>query len=504
MIKQQTVLMATPIALLATEKGIDLHDKANDIIKGLDETTANIVSFTEDNIAVELPEYTALVPEHGEVLEATATIVADTIRGSLEAISKIIKPILVETETRLKDSITPDSAVECILDQISLEMVNVEPGFLASVYYPQAPADSLKAIQTIGLGSLFQGNYPQMSGQELLDLIAIDVPDLQPFFANAKEVEDIYKSLFVEKYYYTLFNNDAIKDGVLNIASPLNYRFDSFRTLVIGSLLLNKLVTMDDPLDGVTGVSLDDYRASLRMTRDLFTTMLWNFKQIWEQRAAAGIVVIDNEIRYQPGNGPTGDLAMLQGKLVIGYNNAVLTMFADSDQLSLSEYVLGFIYAKFRDYRVKDIITDKEIVVDAWKEYQSDVTAALVLNKSANAVKIFSTVLDSLSGKEEYLPIIETMEDNIPLSQRVMSRVNALADIKLFFSNTGLLDAILRGNNRLMNTQLAVVLAEVFDFPIAREILLHNASQPAGTLEQQRKHLSRAIDSVIISRLLKL
>jgi hypothetical protein len=504
MIKQQTVLMATPLAQLATEKGLNLHDISGDIIKGLDETTASIVSFTPDNIAVELPDYTALVPDHTEVMDAATTIVADSIRGALYVISRNIKPILAETEDRLRGSISADSAVETILSNVQLEMVNVEPAFMNSYFYPQEPAPAFRDIQTIRLSELLQGTYPQMSGTDLVDMIAVDVPDLQQFFTDPAEVERIYSSLFVDKFFFSVFSPNTVTDGVANIASPLNYRFSAFRTLVIATLILNKLTSMDDPLDGVTGIGLDDYRNSLRLTRDLFGTMLWHFKLIWEQKATAGIIVIDNQVQYKPlGDSTTGSLPVLQGPLTIGYNNAVLTMFADSDQLSLSEYVMGFVYAKFREYRVKDIITDKDTVVEAWREYQNDVTVALMANKGAMARKIFAQVLETLAGKEEFKPLLETMEENIPMSQRVLARVTQQVDLNVFFNNTAMLDAIVRENNSLMNTVLAAVLADAFDCPLAQEILVINAKNPASTIEQQRKALSLAIDQVIIKRLLK-
>lgn len=509
MIKQSTVLMVTPIAEIATEKGLDLNEVTSDIIKGLNQTTASIVSFTEDNIAVDLPDYTGLVQDHSELMDATTTLVADTIRGSLYTIAKVIKPILKETESRIRSSITPDSAVETIMSNVDLEMVNVEPAFLNSYFYPQEPAAIFRDIKTIRLSELLKGSYPRMTGTELVDLISLDVPDLQPYFASPQEVEDVYNGLFVDKFFYRIFNVDAVKDGVADIGSSLNYRFGSFRSLVIATLILNKLTSMDDPIPGVSNVSLDDYRTSLSVTRDLFNTMLYHFKQIWEVRAAAGIVIIDDALTFRPASpvvesssSTTGTVDLIQGKLIIGYNNAVLTMFADSDQLSLSEYVLGFIYAKFRNYRVKDIITDKETVVAAWREYQTDVETALISNKGASARKAFIQVLETLANKEDYIPILETMEDNLPLNQRLSARVNAGINLDAFFNNIPLLDAVIRENQSLMNTQLAVVMADAFDSPIAHEILHYNSQNPAGTLEQQRKALSGAIDKVIIKRLL--
>lgn len=504
MIKQTTVLMATPIALVAAETGTDLHERAGDIIKGLNECTQDIVSFTPENIAQELPDYTRLVPEHTEVLDATTTVVADHIRNALYTISKTIKPVLVETQNRFKDAISPDSAAEEILRYVDMRLVNIEPAFFNSGFYPKAPANTFKEVAAIRLDSLLKGTYPEMSGEELLELIYVDYPDLAPYFANPNEIKKVYDSLFIEKNFYHIFNADAIKDGVANINSAVNYRFDSFNTLVIASLILNKLVMSDAPLDGVTGVSLDDYRASLHQARDMLTTMLYQFKVIWETRAAAGIVILDNGISASPVRDVTTMIPnAITGQVTVGYNNAVLEMFANSDELALSEYVIGYLYAKKRGYQVKDIITDKTIVVDAWKEYLGTVSAAMIVNKGTIANKIFSQVLSTLSMTEEFLPIVEIMEDSVPPNQRIHARISKQMDLTVFFNQPGLLDAVVRGNNSLMNTHLAVVFADALDVPVAKEILEYNNATPSSSVEHQRKLLTEAITRVIVKRLIK-
>lgn len=503
MIKQSTILMATPIAMLATEKGFNLHEEAGDIIKGLNETTANIVSFTEENIATELPDYTQLVPDHSETLDMASTVVADTIRGALHTISKVIKPILTDTRNRLVEQVAASNATDTIFSNLSIDMVNIEPGFLNSPYYPKEIPETFRGINTIRLSDLLQGSYPRMAGNELVELIAVDVDSLRPFFSSPSEVQAVYESLFVEKYFWAIFSDAAIKDGIATINSATNYRFQSFRTLVIASLLLNKLVAMDDPLPGVTGTSLEEYRASLRQSRDLISTMLYHFRSLWNTRAAAGIIILSDEVSYSSAadNAGTKGHNALMGKLVIGYNSAVLEMFASSDELSLSEYVIGYLYAKERGYNVKDIITDRDVVKQSWIEYRNDIAQALMTNKSGIALKTFTQVLETLYGKDEYKPLIDAMEQDVTPNQRIQMRLAKHIDLGMFFSNIPLLDSVIRGENSLMNTYLAAKLADVFDCPIAEEILNLNAQNPVSSLEQQRKALSHSIDTVIIKRL---
>lgn len=505
MISQSTVLMATPIALLATERGIDLHDKVGPIVQGLNECTVSIRGFTEDNIAIDLPDYTKTVGEHTEVLEETTTIIADQIRSSLEMISQTVKPILKDVEYRLRSEIDPGNVADTIFDYLNVEMINIEPSFLSSAFYPNQLPPSFVGVNAIKLADLIQGSYPSMTGEELVDLIAVNVDELRGFFSNPSEVKDVYDTIFVEKNWFELFNASTVRNGSVDITDYANYAFKSFRPLVIGSLLLNRLVAQEDPLEGVTGVGLSEYRVSLLVARDLFNAMLYKFKQIWESRAAAGMVIIADGVRFELAD--SGNLVgkeVLGGKLLVGYNNAVLQMFAAAEEMSLSEFAIGYAFAQQRGYKVKDIITDKETVVNAWKEYSGDMRTALVLQKSAIAKRVFIQVLEGLSAKEEFLPFIETIDSDVHLSQRILQRVQQKVDLGLFFENIPMLDAVIREENSLMNTVLGAILADTFECPIAQEILLINAANPAGTLEQQRKALSHAIDQVIINRLITL
>lgn len=505
MITQQTVLMATPIALLATERGIDLHDNVSDVIKGLNECTSNIRGFTEENIATDLPDYTKAVDEHTVIMEEATTIIADRIRAALNTISKTVKPILKKVESQLKASIDPGNVAEHVFNYLNVEMVNVEPSFFQSPFYPQEVPANFANVPTVKLSQLIQGHYPDISGEELVEMIAVNVDELRGFFSNPTEVKRIYDEFFINKQWFELFHAGSVREGAVNLGNYENYAFKSFRPLVIGSLLLNKLASMDDPLEGVTAVSLEDYRTSLRMTRDLFSTMLVKFKQIWETRAAAGVVIISDDVRFGPAE--WGNLAgtnVLSGKLMIGYNNAILQMFAEKEEMSLSEFATGYVYAKQLGLQVKDIITDKDTVVDSWIRYCSDLRSVLVQRKGTVGARIFVDVVNGLVEDDTFKAFIETIDSEIAPSQRVMSRINQQMDIKAFFENTKLIDSVVNGENSLMNTVLAAVLADVFDSPIAREILVINASAPAGTLEQQRKHLSMSIDKVILDRLITL
>lgn len=500
MIKQTTVLMATPIAMLATAKGIDLHERAGDIIKGLNETTAAPSAYTEDNIAVDLPAFTAKSVEHTEAMEVVTEMAAARIRQGLEVISKRVKPVLKRIEMEIQNELSAASVVDTIFGACRVTAVNIEPSFLKSPFYPKSVPANFDGINTVKTSDLLKGVYPSMTGEALVELIAVPVPELQTFFSNPAEVKRVYDSLFVENYYYEVVSSAAIDNGIININSGNNFQFGNFRPMVIASLIINKLVSMEDPIEGLTGVNLDDYRASLAVTRDLLSTMLFRFAQIWETRAAAGVVILDEGVKLGK---QLGAMQLLEGTLTIGYNSAVMEMFADAESLSLSEFGIGYCYAKQRGYNPKDIITDRDAICDAFREYCGDVKMAIITDKSKLAAGAYSRVLESLYTKEEFKDAIDAMNDAIIPSQRLQQRVAVHIDIGAFFQNVTLIDQIIKNENSLMNTHLAAVLAGAFDSPIAEEILRINAQNKPGSIEQQRKALSCAITTVILKRLIK-
>lgn len=492
--------MMTPLAMNAK---VDLTDKRQDVIKGLDGVSGGLIDYTLDNIAVELPEATEGDGEHTLILGETTNIIANHIRAALNIISKQIKPITKEIETNIINCVNGNSTVETIFNMVNVRMVNIEPSFFNSTFYPKAYPNSFNGINEVKATDLLKGSYPSLSGQELLELIYADVEELQGFFENQDQIKNIYETIFVEKGWYSLFDGSSISEGVIKISNPENYSFDNFQAMVISCLITNRLVAMDDPLPGVTGVSLDDYRGSLYIARDMFTAMLVRFKELWAVRAAAGVVIIDNKAKY--GKIDHGTLAgheVITGSVTVGYNNAVLNMFAGAEDMSLSEFAIGYIYAKVLGIHIKDIITDRDAVSDAWKNYCTHVTSISSASKCELAENAARSALIAVGNNPAYEDILAAMPEDVGVTQKLLNRVTNRIDLKTLFSNQDFVNAIANKEVSLMGTALGSVLAAAFDCPIAEEILIENSRSKPGSLEHQRKMLSKAITKLIVKRLL--
>ena len=506
MISQSAVLAMTPIAMALTERGIDLAENVSDVIKGLNDCTSNLVGFTPDNIATDLPEYTREVKEHSDVQALVFPKLAEVLRGSMYVISRQIKPILTEADQLIRQQLSADNAQDAMQNYLRIDMTNLEPEFLNSALCPTEMPETIAAAPTFDLSKMVAGNWPRVEDPGMiLDKIRVDVEVLYPFFTDAEEVAAVYNDIFASKHWWNLFNSTVREGNVIDVRSESHYRFSSFRKLVIASLLANKFYSDDEPFEGVTGVSLDEYRANLRKIKDFLGAALARFRQIWSTRAAAGLVILGDNVTYGKADwGPLEGTNVLQGTISIGYNNAMLEMFASNDEESIVSYAFGAAYCNARGYRYRDIVTDREIVIGAFKEYTGDVHHALRHYANRVGRDALVTALRNASAKPEYELILERLDQSYPKSVRLQTLVQSKVKLETFFDNTYLLDKIVKGEASLMNTAIAVELSRLFGSEIAAEILLNNLEATPGPVEHQRMVLTGALIGSLIKRLVKL
>lgn len=496
MIKQNTVLVATPIAEEATEKNISLHDKCGDIVKGLNETTVSIDGFTKDNIAVDLPEYTALVEDHTEVMEVVTDSLAASIRAALEGISLYVKPMLGEIEREIKRSIDPSSALDFIFNKIRIKTVNIEPEVFNSPFYPSKFPAGWDINSTVNSDDMIKGFWPDISKDKLYDFIHVDVKSLSPFFESKDEIHDVYVEYFVEKTIFNFFDGQ----GTVKFSNLENVSFLKFKRLMILSLMVNRFLAEDDPIEGVSNISLEDYRTVLSVTKNALECSLFMFKQIWEVKAKSGIAIISQDTKIIEE--PDLPFGFLTGEIVVGYNNTILKMFAEQESLSFSEFIVGWAYAKARDYAVNDFITNKETIVSAFQEYLTDIKENLRVSKSKIGYDGAVVAINNLYNNTSFQPVIENIESSFAPANRMLESLSKHVDLKGFFGNQDLLDKIAKGECSLMDTVLSPTLCRIIGYGIAEEILMLNITPTKDSIKDQRKKLSESIDKIIVRRLM--
>lgn len=484
------------------EDGLTPENITN-IIIGLNDTTANLAGFTPENIAVDLPEYTQEVREHTDVLDIVTTRIAEGVRASMNTVSKYVKPIAQAMDNQIRANMSGEGTTDLLFNYLNVDMVNVEPQFLNSQFCPSKLPEVFANGGQVNLKDLLKGTWPTMTDENVIrDLIWVDHDALYPFLNDPKELMDVYNNLFANKMWWGMLSTVDSNGDIVDLYGSSHYlEFSKYRSIVIANLIINRLINLDGAFEGVTGVSLNDYRASLTLTRDALTTILVKFRDMWLNKAAAGIVIMDNKVKYEPvGYGVMSNCKMLTGRVSVGYNQTVLDQFSANEESSLSEYIVGYLYAKQRGYQIRDIITDGDLINSSFREYVTDLEMFVAQSATDVATKSLAIVLREFSAKPEYEAMVELLDKDIPAALRIGNAVNEKISVPDMFS-PWLLQDIAAARQSFMNTGLASTLCEVFQAPIAAEILLSNAREVPKSEEQQRKILAGSIVVSILKRL---
>jgi hypothetical protein len=192
---------------------------------------------------------------------------------------------------------------------------------------------------------------------------------------------------------------------------------------------------------------------------------------------------------------------LLTGSVTVGYNNKVLNLFSEASSYSLSEYVLGYLYAKERGYRIKDIMTDANVIEAGFNEYQQDLRTRLYDNLQKVSKESFIAAVKRMEMHENFEGIVNTMDESVPKGVRILSKLQEAMNLNDFFGNPMMIEDICKGKSSLLQTGIAKELCLVFGSEIAAEILLENAKGEPGPVEHQRKVLTGAIIKAIIKRI---
>lgn len=88
--------------------------------------------------------------------------------------------------------------------------------------------------------------------------------------------------------------------------------------------------------------------------------------------------------------------------------------FLHQSSYSLSEYVLGYLYAKERGYRIKDIMTDANVIEAGFNEYQQDLRTRLYDNLQKVSKESFIAAVKRMEMHENFEGIVNTMDESVP------------------------------------------------------------------------------------------
>lgn len=506
MIKTNDVLTATAVVVEKIPAQFKLSDNVNPIITGLNTACVSASGYNLDNIAVQLPEHTKEKSEHTELVDTTVTQVSAAIRDSLGLIRTHVIPACDNIENKIKNIGKTDSIIEMILSKLVIRFNYIPTDFFASPVFPNQYDENYQRGMKFTTSNLkMLGNWPEKTYEEIRAYISAvgSYPELHFALGDKHAMEGAWKTLSGDNYWLHL-TGESVDPTTIDITP------NKVKTLVALSLIVNKLVTDDDPYPGVTNIGLDEYRLKLRRVKGFLNTLLYLTKRRYTNSMPNGLMLEERDIkleRCEEKDSPFYGGMVLSGYVNVTYEDTISNFFSNSDDYSLSAIIVGMLYARAN----KILLTGANLIErlpdykKAEEDYVKSIKPYVLKNTRIGAgAKLKEAFFELADGqwKEVLININGGDSRNLPyvLEKCVTERST---DIIAYLTSPGVVNRIRDGKLRVANTPIAAVFASVLGSPIAAEILRDNISEEEIPPERQRKILGKAVADCVIRRLLK-
>lgn len=488
MISKNTVFAMTPIALALNEKQINLEDKVHDFLIGLSTQSTGGVVLTDGNVADELPKATVVGSDHHFLQDKAAELLADGVKRAFLQIRQFIKPFDESLKSAIYENYVEDPIYK-LHSKYRIYFYDIWSPFFDSPMFPESQPNQIFDYTDFPIDKLkeVKNKFPSFGEEEFKEKIQSKLKGDILDFIDADVLYDVYRNQIVSCYWDNLFTTKV---------ADVRNATKSFDTWIALYALVGRLIADEDPLEGVVGLTLDQYNQFLHAVHDLCIAAL-------QQLRRAGDVIRPSKIHV------TVDIRKERDSLVVSESalgcSAGITeegvAFADSKDGTLSEAIIGYLISWEKVGGNKALTS----VVDGWEEYVEIYRSALKDMEQEQAAlgttKIRSVVIDKVNEFQKTHPEFRTfilgLNDDIEyrrLSTAMEGPINAYTHEileKVYRSGDDLEAFLSRGT-------LSVKLCRFLKMDLAADILEGAVSSSALPVEERRKILGVAVAKALV------
>lgn len=505
MIKQETVLTATPIALERVPQSFKLYDRVNPIIQGLTNATLSVDGYSMDDIAVKLPKNTEGECEHTELMGGVVDRIAPIIRQSMTAISECVIPTCDRLEKALKSCSDRNKLIDYVFDYFRIEPTVIPRALMESMAFDVTPDSDMLNGMLYSFPDFPAITVPDLTAAEIRGLAsqALVYPELVEVFNDDESVKCGYHAIFDAPYW--LFQGDSKKVDVRRLEiEPAN-----LNSLIVMNVLLYKLTADDEPLKDLMGIELEQYRRHLASLKRLVSTLMVLTKKRLNILISQGIVIDKRKVTYSVGKDDSyssfNKAYVVSGNAGVFVSEEVLEFLSSSDKYSLTEVVLGMLLHEFTKAPfipgngVMDRIPGYAELTEKYYTSLGIVLSNNIKVTARNAIN--DAIIELASGPiwKEYLDGQDGL-NNVSKLEKILAADSGYLEM---LTSPTFISKVVSDNLRIANTVIAPRLANGLGAPIAAEILENNMHEDCTSQEKQRKILAKAIAKVVVCKLLK-
>lgn len=503
MIKQETVLTATSIVLERVNNSKAISDECGPLIHGLNQSVLSLEGYTLGNLAVDIPKNTGEGSEHTVLVDEAANTISAIVRASLGVIGTHIIPACDIIERSVKEMYNKNQTVDYLFRELRINPTYLNSALLNSPVFQIEPDADFQAGVAFKADTTKMGSWPELTAPEIANLCkeALSYPELVEVFSDEETVLSGYRG--VHSLPYWLFNNSDTQR-----VHDVKLEAKDLHRLIVTNVILHKLDSMEQPLDGVDGISLEDYRTNISRLKRFVKTVLFRARSTLEILIARGIEIVNDKVKYEvckDGYSPFDGMKVLCGEVDVIYTKEIEDFFEASDSASLTEVVAGMVLLRKlgKDASGENFIARVPGYMGAWKDYLMTAEAGLTANIRKCATRAINDAIQRIATESPWKEFLEQSDGptaNVVKLQKAL--VAAGGYIEVLSAPTFIADVI-DGRQRIAASIIAPRLAKVLGVPLAEKVLLENINEDCSCQEKQRKALSRAMVKVVIEYMMK-
>lgn len=486
MISLNSILVAQPIALSLQESEANIFDRSSDFVKSLCELSTGVESLTPENLATTIPQATDATSDHSIMQAQAIEKIAEGVNNSFLQIRQYLRPLDVAIREAISDYYAPDSGIEAIHNAFYVTYVELEHPFYTSSLFPTAtPSPSIDYNNySLDMLSRYANKFPSLNVEKMGDLLSSTSDEFMAMFEMEEMTRD-YNNFISGGYWTELF---PVVNGKLKFDSPVM----DVKCLVNLHILASRLNVSEDVIEGVTGMSLEDYRIFVHQLLNITIYALQRIRNTHQTLAQTDLPILKLEVGEYDKNGT------FSGYMKVGLTDKAINAF-DSSDISLSEALIGYTKAKkdANGTTLPPLMDDLKTYADVYRAYVKDVSLRLAEGAESRVRRIVEEKVNEFQKTHSELQTnFESMNDDLPY-RRLCTAISE--DINRFMG--GYLNNCIRGNmstyEYLAKPAIAIAVAKKLGMTFSAHILENSIVTSDMTLEQQRAKLAEATAEAI-------
>lgn len=494
MINQSTILIAQPIAEELVANNKSLTSRVGKIIQGLNQESQAFVEYDLNTLPLTVPEVTMREGGHSPLMEGLSDGLAQLVGNSFTNISNYLIPLskkLIDATATATDY--ESNVSDIIFRELCINYVKLDQPFFLSPFYPDGFAEGTVDFNSIPLADLrFKGTYAPSNEDALNELVKISNDDILEIINNYPPAS-LFKRIVVGGDWSELFG-DSI--GTVN--------FNKFVMTDPGRLFslyiaFSRLNANEEPIDGITGIELDDYRSWVQFVLNCLTYALVQVRNTFKVYAGSSFPVLSSDVKKSD--------AGVKGSITIGVTAKAIEEFsANPDTTTISEAIVGRAMVQTLDLNVStdgfDLVKNKAVFGDVFRTHQKALVESFSSKIRSSLVSQVEAVINSFQRENpQFLPFINQNVESVDEYNRLYSGVRSEADqfVNSFIEACIVRDV--RAEEFVMGSHLVPAVAAKIGLGFAADILRESSVTGAGELSEasQREMLSGAVARVLVN-----